>query len=119
MNETELAKEIAALLRQLNIKFGGQAADEIERLRKERDDIDQLKEYHQQLIAELQRERDRTDRTDRADAARRECMADAARYRWLRGMDAKEWDAFFGSLDRDATHEKLDAAIDAAMERGE
>ncbi len=46
-------------------------------------------------------------------------LADAMRYRWLRKMDAEQWDYFFGGMRRDCNLTMLDAAIDAAKEKTE
>ncbi len=52
----------------------------------------------------------------KAEAERDALRQDAERYRWIRSIDANQWDALFGSLPRNATHERIDRAIDSAMQ---
>lgn len=54
-----------------------------------------------------------------ADRAARPQSVDARRYRWLRKLDADGIQVYEGANDRSIFGDELDAAIDAAIARGE
>lgn len=56
-----------------------------------------------------------------ANAECNELSLDATRYRFIRSLNAEQFDSVFGNCPRDAKNEALDRYIDAAMnrERGE